>query len=106
MTAMLMGRRRLRDLRPLEWLALAVGVLAVGLNLVALFGWRPLFEASRPSRLILLLIGAVLLVWGIQRMIREARNPGPAKEAATAGTMLLVSLCLACGALSLLLGPR
>jgi hypothetical protein len=58
MTAMLLGRRRLRDLGPLE------------------------------------------------RMIRAARNPGPADEAATAGTMLLVSLSVACGALSLLLGPR
>jgi hypothetical protein len=39
-------------------------------------------------------------------MIRRARNPVPATEAATAGTMLLVSLSVACGALSLLLGPR
>jgi uncharacterized membrane protein YhaH (DUF805 family) len=106
MTAMLLGRRRLRDLGPLGWLALAVGVLAVGMNLVALLGWRPWFEASRSSRLILLLIGAVLLGWGMQRMIRGARNPGPADEAATAGTVLLVSLSVACGALSLLLGPR
>jgi uncharacterized membrane protein YhaH (DUF805 family) len=103
---MLLGRRRLRDLGPLHWLALAVGVLAVGMNLVALFGWRLSFEASRPSRLILLLIGAVLLVWGIQRMRREARNPGSADQNAQAKQMLLLSLSMTCGALSLLLGPR
>jgi uncharacterized membrane protein YfcA len=103
---MLLGRRRLRDLGPLDWLTLAIGVLAVGMNTGALFGWRLLVEASRPSRLILLLIGAVLLVWGIQGMRREARNPGPADEASTAKQMLLVSLSMTCGALSLLLGPR
>jgi hypothetical protein len=103
---MLLGRRHLRDLGPLDWLALAVAVLAMAMNTVALFGWRPSFEASRWSRLILLLIGTVLLVWGIQRMPREARNPGLAGETSTARNMLLVSLSLTCRALSLLLGPR
>ena len=61
---MLLGRRRLRDLGPLDWLALAVAVLAVGMGTMALFGWRPSFEASRSSRLILPLLGTVLLVRG------------------------------------------
>jgi hypothetical protein len=103
---MLLGRRRLRDLGPLDWLALAVAVLAMVMGTVALFGWRPSFEASRPSRLILLLIGTVLLVWGMQRMIREARNPGLAGDASPARNMLLVSLSVTCGMLSSLLGPR
>jgi uncharacterized membrane protein YhaH (DUF805 family) len=103
---MLLGRRRLRDLGPLDWLALAIGVLAVGMNLVALFGWRAPVEASRTSRLLLLLIGAVLLVWGMQRMIRESRRLGPADQGAPAKQMLLLSLSMTCGALSVLLGSR
>ena len=102
----LLGRRRLRDLGPLDWLTLAVGVLAVGMGTAALFGWRPSFEASRASRLILLLIGTVLLVWGMQRMIDEARNPGQTRKASPARNMLLVSLSVTCGMLSVLLGPR
>jgi threonine/homoserine/homoserine lactone efflux protein len=103
---MLLGRRRLRDLGPLDWFAWAIGCLAVVMNLVALFGWRASVEASRTSRLILLLIGAVLLVWGVQRMIREARRLGAADQDAPAKQMLLLSLSMTCGALSVLLGPR
>jgi hypothetical protein len=46
---MLLGRRRLRDLGPLDWFALAIGCLAVVMNLVALFGWR-LWGAQPPAR--------------------------------------------------------
>ena len=73
----LLGRRRLRDLGPLDWFALAVAVLGVGMGAVALFGWRPSFEASRTGR-----------------------PERPAKQ------MLLISLSVTCGMLSLLLGPR
>jgi hypothetical protein len=48
----------------------------------------------------------VLLVWAVQRVVREARGPGPADRASPAKFLLLISLSMACMLLSQLLGPR
>ncbi len=102
----MLGRRRIRDLSPVGWLALAAAIIGIGLALAAAAGWRAPVEASRPSRLILQAIGLVLLVWAMQRMVRGARHPEAQPRVAQDANLLLVVLLVACGMLSLLLGPR
>ena len=104
--AAMLGRRRIRDLGPLGWLALGIALVVAGLGVAGLIGWRFPVEASRPSRLILILIGGVLLVWGARRVVREARDPGLADKTSPARLLLLISLAMACMTLSQLLGPR
>jgi len=104
MSVKLLGRRRLRDLGPVGWAGLAVAFLYIGMALAVMVGWRAPFQASRPSRLALLGIDAVLLVWGVQRMVRGARNPTRDTQVARDVSFLLVNLALAVGMLSLLLG--
>jgi threonine/homoserine/homoserine lactone efflux protein len=102
----MLRRRRIRDLGPLGWLALGVALVVAVMAIAGLAGWRLPVEASRPSWLILTLIGGVLLVWAVQRVVREARGPGPADRASPAKFLLLISLSMACMLLSQLLGPR
>jgi hypothetical protein len=59
----MLRRRRIRDMGPLGWLALGVALVVAVMAIAGLVGWRLPVEASRPSRLILTLIGGVLLVW-------------------------------------------
>jgi 4-hydroxybenzoate polyprenyltransferase len=102
----MLGRRRIRDLGPVGWLYLAGACFVILVALAVAAGWRAPVEASRPSRLILPAIGAVLLVWVMQRMVRGARHPETQSRAAQDANLLLVVLSVACGMLSLLLGPR
>ena len=102
----MLGRRRIRDLGPLGWLALAVAALGMVMALAVGVGVRAPVQASRPSRLILQAIGAVLLIWSMQLMVRHARNPDRRSEAAQHASILLVMLGVVCGMLSLLLGPH
>jgi arginine exporter protein ArgO len=102
----MLGRRRIRDVGPVGWLALAAAISGIGLAFAVLAGWRTPVEASRPSRFILQAIGLVLLVWAMQRTVRRARHPEAQPRAAQDANLLLVMLSMACGMLSLLLGPR
>ena len=102
----MLGRRRIRDLGPVGWLGLAGAALGILLALAVLVGWRTPVEASRTSRLILQAIGLVLLVWAMRRMVHGARPPAAQTRFAQDANMLLVTLSVACGMLSLLVGPR
>ena len=102
----MLGRRRFREFGPVGWLVVAGAAFGVFVALAVAAGWRPPFEASRGSRLILQAIGLVLLVWGMQRVVRGARYPEVQSRAAQDANLLLVVLAVACGMLSLLLGPR
>jgi hypothetical protein len=102
----MLGRRRIRDLSPVGWLGLAAAFLGIVMALAGLAGWRAPVEASRPSRLILVGIGTVLLVWATQRTVRGARHPEAQSPLGQDINLLLTVLSVACGMLSLLLGPR
>ena len=70
----MLGRRRIRDVGPVGWLALAAAIIGIGL--------------------------------ATQRTVRGARHPEAQPRAAQDANLLLVVLSVACGMLSLLLGPR
>jgi hypothetical protein len=102
----MLGRRRIRDLGSVGWLGLAGAVLGTLLALAVLVGWRAPVEASRPSRLALQAIGLVLLVWATRRVVNGARYPEAQTRVAQDANLLLGTLSVDCGMLSLLLGPR
>jgi hypothetical protein len=96
------GWGQLRGRGPGAVAALTV-LLLTGSGLVAvLAGYRLPVVASRPSRLILALLGGVLLAGAIQRLLagksRERHQPDTLLQ-------LLVGLSMLCVAVSLLLAP-
>jgi peptidoglycan/LPS O-acetylase OafA/YrhL len=96
------GWGQLRGRGPGALAVLAVMLLA-GSGLVAvLAGYRLPVVASRPSRVILALLGGVLLAGAIQRLL-AGRSRG--RHQADNLVQLLVGLSLLCAAVSLLLAP-
>jgi len=82
--------------------AMAVLMLAGSGLVAALFGYRLPVVASRPSRLILALLGGVLLAGGVQRFL-AGKSQG--RHQTDNLLQLLVGLSLLCVAVGLLLAP-
>jgi peptidoglycan/LPS O-acetylase OafA/YrhL len=101
-----MGQQRgwgqLRGRGPGALAVLAVLLLAGGGLLAVVVGYRLPVVASRPSRVILALLGGVLLAGATQRLL-SGRSQG--RDQADNLLQLLVALSVLCGAVSLLLAP-
>ena|SRR5215217_5591749 len=101
-----MGQQRgwgqLRRRGPDVMAVLAVLLLAGGGLVAVLAGYRLPVVASRPSRVILALLGGVLLAGAIQRLLAGTSR---GRHQADNLVQLLVALSVLCAAVSLLLAP-